>query len=186
MPIDRQGAQVRAGDIEAWLAELGIEPVGRAERDRVTSWDLVLDGRKRFDIRTTLILDPAFAAIVWVHYAPPLNDSFRVSYQKMLRWNDQLPFAKFALGEDQRLVLTAELPARTLDRDELGLALARLLAVCDQLLDESKSWLAGAGAPKKRAPAGEDRAAAPVDEERVSRQIGLFARYAEQLSEFAP
>jgi hypothetical protein len=184
MPIDRHGAQVRAADIESWLAELGIEPAGRAGRDRVTSWDLVLDGRRRFDIRTTLILDPGFAAIVWVHYAPPLNDSFRVSYQKMLRWNDQLPFAKFALGEDQRIVLTAELPARTLDRDELGLALARLLAVCDQLLDESQAWLAGIGTPRKRLPAAEGSKGTP-EEERVSRQLGLFARYAEQLSEFS-
>lgn len=192
MPIDREGATVRATDIEAWLAELAIEPVARAERDRVTSWDLVLDGRKRFDVRATLILDPALAAIIWVHYAPPLNDSFRVSYQKMLRWNDQLPFAKFALGEDQRLVLTAELPARTLDRDELGLALARLLAVCDQLLDESKSWLADSTQPKAKGEAkGEARSGAPSataepGEERVSRQVALFARYADQLSEFAP
>ncbi len=187
MPIDRSAHDISPLDVEQWLTELGIEPVGRAERDGVTSWDLVLDGRLRFDIHVTLILDPALAAIIWVHYAPPLNDSFRVSYQKLLRWNDLYPFTKFALGEDLRLILTAELPARRLDRDELGLALARLLAVCVHLLDESRPWLVDVlPSPRRPKKAAAEGTAAPEPEERVSRQIGLFARYAEQLSEFAP
>ena len=40
--------------------------------------------------------------LLWVHFAPPLNDSFRVSYRQFLRWNDELPFVKFALSADER------------------------------------------------------------------------------------
>jgi hypothetical protein len=166
---DRPAAgSVGAADVERWLAELGIEPLERVDREGVTSWDLVLDGLRRFDVRITLILDPELALIAWVHYAPPLNDLFRRTYRKLLRWNDELPFVKFALGADDRPVLTAELPIRSVDRDELGLTLARLLAICDQLLEESATmiWLGG------RIPDPGDR---------VSRGIGLFARYADRL-----
>ena len=157
-------------DVERWLAELGLVPDERAERDGVASWDFVLDGRRRFDIPVTVILDPALACIVWVHYAPPLTDGFRRSYRKLLRWNDEFPFAKFAVATDERPVLTAELPIRHVDRDELGLTIARLLAMCDQLAEESARWIWLDG---KVPPAGE----------RVSRQVGLFARYAERLAE---
>ncbi|MEX2334104.1 MAG: DUF4265 domain-containing protein, partial [Pseudohongiella sp.] len=49
------------------------------------------------------ILDPSFAAIVWVHFAPPISDMFRKSYRKLLRWNDDYPFAKFGLAADDRI-----------------------------------------------------------------------------------
>jgi len=114
-----------AADVEAWLTELGLEPLERADREGVTSWDLVLDGRRRAALRVTLILDPTLALICWAHYAPPINDSFRKSYRKLLRWNDELPFVKFSVGEDERPLLVAELPIETVDADELGLALAR-------------------------------------------------------------
>ena len=124
----------------------------RAERGGVSSWDLVLDGRVRRDIRVTLILDPSVGLVIWLHYAPALSDGFRKSYRQFLRWNDELPFAKFALSEDERPILTAELPAMTLDRDALGLALARLLAICDLLLDESARWLWPGGRRPRQAP----------------------------------
>ena len=60
---------------------------------------------------------------------------------QLLRWNDELPFIKFAISADERPVLTAELPVATLDRDALGVALARLVTVCDLLLDDSLKWL---------------------------------------------
>jgi hypothetical protein len=157
-------------DVERWLDELAIVPETRVERDSVTAWDLDLDGRRRFAIKVTLILDPALALIAWVHFAPPIGDSFRKSYRRLLRWNDEFPFVKFAIAEDERPILTAELPAERADRDELGLMLARLLAICDQLLEESAAWLWYDG---KVPPAGD----------RVSRQVGLFARYAERLGE---
>lgn len=159
-----------ADQIDRWLADTGIEPLARAEREGAVSWDLVLDGRRRHDIRVTLILDPAFALVGWVHYAPPLADSFRKSYQRFLRWNDELPFAKFALSEDLRPILTSEVPIDRLDAESLGLTLARLLAICDLLLDDSVRWL-WPGA--KRAPMPE----------RPSRQAALLDLYAPELTE---
>ena len=103
MPSADPGAPaVRPADVERWLADLGLEPVERADREGITSWDLVLDGRRRFDLRVTVILDPTLAVIVWAHYAPPINDMFRKSYRSLLRWNDEFPFAKFSVGEDER------------------------------------------------------------------------------------
>jgi len=157
-------------DVEGWLAELAIVPEPRIEREGLTSWDLELDGRRRFGVKVTLILDPTLALIVWVHFAPPIGDSFRKSYRRLLRWNDEFPFAKFAVAEDERPILTAELPIERADRDELGVALARVLAICDQLLEESARWLWYDG----RVPATGDR---------VSRQAALFERYADRLPE---
>ena len=98
----------------------------------------MLDGRKRRGLRVTLILDPQVALIAWVHLAPPLSDNFRKTYRQLLRWNDELPFAKFALTEDDRPILTAETPAPTgLDRDAVGTLVARVLAICDLVHDES-------------------------------------------------
>ncbi len=127
--------------IEAWLAELGIAPTARVDRDAVVAWDLQLDGRRRFDVRFTVILDPALGLITWVHFAPPIGDGLRRSYHRLLRWNDEFPFVKFSLAEDGRPILSTEIPLQILDRDELGVALARSLAICDSLLEESAGWL---------------------------------------------
>ncbi|HYM84375.1 MAG TPA: YbjN domain-containing protein [Candidatus Dormibacteraeota bacterium] len=172
-PAERGRAAVTPTDIERWLAELGLAPSARVEREGVTSWDLELDGRRRFDIPVTVILDPTLALIVWVHFAPPIGDQFRKSYRRLLRWNDEFPFVKFAVAEDERPILTAELPLAGLDRDVVGLALARVLAICDQLLEEAAGWLWIGG----RIPAAGDR---------VSRQVSLFARYADRLAELSP
>lgn len=115
-------------------------PVERADRDGVHSWDLLLDGRVRRGVRLTLILAPGLALLAWVHYAPPLTDAIRRTYRQMLRWNDELPLVKFALGDEERPVLTSELAAQAISRDSLGLTIARLLAVCDLLYTESKVW----------------------------------------------
>ena len=121
----------------------------------------------------TLILDPALALIAWVHFAPPIGDAYRKSYRKLLRWNDEFPFAKFAVAEDDRPILTAELAVERVDRDELGLTLARLLAICDQLLEESAAWIWYGGR-------------IPAQGERTCRNLGLFSRYAERLGELGP
>ena len=63
---------------------------------------------------------PALALIVWVHFAPPIVDSFRMSYRKLLRWNDEYPFAKFALATDERPILTSELPIALLSVRRAG------------------------------------------------------------------
>jgi hypothetical protein len=161
---------VRPADVERWLVELGVAAGARADREGVTSWDLRLDGRRRFDLPITLILDPQLALICWVHFAPPIGDAFRKSYRQLLRWNDEFPFAKFSLAEDERPILASELPIRTLDRDELGLALARSLAISDRLLEESAAWIWTGG----RIPAQGDR---------PSRGAHLIERYAARMGE---
>src|SRR5687768_4325723 len=170
MPPPDQARSVGPADVERWLDELGLHPDDRSDREGVTSWDLRLDGRRRFDLPVTLILDPELALICWVHYAPPIGDAFRKSYRRLLRWNDEFPFAKFSLAEDERPILASELPIRTLDRDELGLALARALAISDQLLEESAAWIWVGGA-------------IPDTSGRTSRGEGLMARYAERMPE---
>jgi hypothetical protein len=119
----------------------------------------------------TLILDPALALIAWAHFAPPISDGFRRSYRLLLRWNDELPFVKFSIGEDERPLLTAELPVAGLDRDALGLALARLLAVADRLHAQAAPWLTAGGWRPIRPGAARDAGAA------------LLARYAGELAE---
>lgn len=170
MPSSESGAAVRPTDVERWLGELGLEPLDRADRDGVTSWDLRLDGRRRFDLPVTLILDPSLALIAWVHFAPPIGDAFRKSFRKLLRWNDEFPFVKFSLAEDERPVLATELPLAAVGRDELGLALVRSLLIADQLLEESASWLWIGGR-------------IPDQGDRVGRNEALIARFSGRLGE---
>lgn len=164
-------------DVERWLTDLGLEPVDRAERDGITSWDLVLDGRRRFDLRVTVILDPSLALICWAHFAPPINDLFRKSYRKLLRWNDEFPFAKFSVGEDERPLLAVELPLNGLDADDadaLGLALARIVGIADRLLEASRDWLWVGGRM-------------PDQSGRTPRNVTFLARFEGRLVElFAP
>ena len=163
---------LEAATVDAWLAELELEAIDRGERDGVTSWDLRLDGLRRADVRLTIILEPGSVMLLWVHFAPPLNDSFRVSYRQFLRWNDELPFVKFALSADDRPVLTSELSVEGLDIDAFGVGICRLLAVCDLTLERSVVWLY----PGRKSPP-------PLG--RPSRAALLFERYAEQLGELS-
>jgi hypothetical protein len=161
---------VRPADVERWLADLGLEPLARADRDGVTSWDLRLDGRRRFDLPVTLILDPALALICWVHFAPPIMDAYRKSYRKLLRWNDEYPFAKFSLAEDDRPILATEIALEAATEDQLGAAIARSLLIADQLLEESASWLWIGGR-------------IPDQSQRVSRGAALIERFAARFPE---
>jgi hypothetical protein len=162
---------VRAEDIERWLGDLGLEPLQRAEREGITAWDIDLDGRRRFDLRTTLILDPALGLICWAHLAPPIGDGLRKAYRLLLQWNDEFPFAKFSLAADGRPVLAVELPGRFLDQKELGLALARIAGIADRLLEQTAGWLWIGG----RIPSGYA--------ERTPRNGELLATYAPSLPE---
>ncbi len=163
-------------DVEAWLDELGLEPLERADREGVASWDLILDGRRRARLRITVILDPGLALICWAHYAPPINDGFRRSYRRLLRWNDELPFVKFSVGEDERPLLVAEIPPATASRDVLGLALARQLAVADRFHEETVEWLtAGGWSAAGPAPRAEGEAPRPGE--------ALLTRYESDLAE---
>ena len=175
MPSADPGAPaLRPADVERWLSDLGLEPVDRGERDGIASWDLVLDGRRRFDLRVTIILDPTLALICWAQFAPPINDMFRKSYRKLLRWNDELPFAKFAVSDDERPLLTIELPIADAPvpptEDPLGLALARIVGIADRLLEESADWLWFGGK-------------IPDQSARTPRNGALLARYEGRLGE---
>jgi hypothetical protein len=170
MPSADPGAHaVRPADVERWFVELGLEPLERADREGITSWDLLLDGRRRHDLRVTVILDPSLAIIVFAHYAPPIADMFRKSYRRLLRWNDEFPLVKFSIGEDERPLLAVELPIGTGDANGFGAAIGRILDVADALFDESRDWLATDG----REPAE------PAD--RVPRNASFLARYGGRL-----
>ena len=170
MSIAPRASAAAPADVEAWLAELGLVPLERADREGVTSWDLRLDGRRRAALRVTVILDPAFALICWAHYAPPINDMFRKSYRKLLRWNDAFPFAKFGLTEDERPLLMSELPIDTVDAGAVGLALARTIGIADRLFDETVPWLWIGGRK-------------PDQSKRTTRNARLLAEYAEVLAD---
>src|SRR4051794_18213672 len=165
-------ADVRPADVEGWLRDLELRPLERVDRDGVVAWDLDLDGRRRFALRVTLILDPALGLVCWAHYAPPIGDAFRKSYRKLLRWNDEFPFVKFSLAEDDRPILATELALETADRDELGAAIARSLLIADQLLEEAAGWLWIGGR-------------IPDQSGRVSRGAALIERYAARFPELA-
>ncbi len=173
MSIVPPASSVTADDVAAWLTELGLVPLERADREGVTSWDLVLDGRRRAALRVTLILDPSLALICWAHFAPPINDSFRKSYRKLLRWNDELPFIKFVVSEDERPVLVAEIPAALAERDALGVALARQLAVADRFHAEAGEWLKAGAWSMDPPPAAR----------RNGPGVRLMVRYAGELAE---
>ncbi len=127
--------------VEGWLHDLGLEPGARVEREGIVAWDVALDGRRRRDLRATVILDPAVGAIVWAHLAPPLGDGLRKAYRTLLRWNDEFPLAKFSVADDGRPILAVEIPGRWLDGDELGLALARVALIADAIFEETRGWL---------------------------------------------
>jgi len=162
---------VSPATVEGWLRDLGLEPLATVEREGITAWDVALDGRRRRDLRATLILDPAIGAIVWAHLAPPLGDGLRKAYRSLLRWNDEFPLAKFSVADDGRPILAVEIPTRWLGADELGLALARIALIADAIFEETRGWLWIGG----RVPDGYE--ARPV------RTQGLLDRFAGELGE---
>jgi hypothetical protein len=171
MSDTRSGAPTGAADLERWLRELGIDPGERSEREGLAAWDVVLDGRRRHDLRVTVILDPSLGAIVWAHLAPPIGDALRKTYRLLLRWNDEFPLAKLSVANDGRPILAVEIPARWLDADELGLALARVIAVADRIFDDTRPWLWIGGRP----PDGYA--------DRPARSEALLVRYGDRLGE---
>lgn len=174
MPGRKRTASTAAIDpvaVEGWLRDLGLEPGPRAEREGIVAWDVTLDGRRRRDLRATIILDPTIGAIVWGHLAPPLGDGLRKAYRTLLRWNEDFPLAKFSVADDGRPILAVEIPARWVDSDELGLALARVAGIADRVFDETRGWLWIGG----RVPDGYAA--------RAGRTESLLRRFAPRLAE---
>ena len=163
--------------IDEWLAQFGLAAVERVEREGATSWDVVLDGRKRRGLRVTLILVPEVALIAWAHLAPPISDNFRKTYRQLLRWNDELPFAKFAVSQDERPILTMELPlSGGLDADVVGRLLARALAISDLVHDDSMDMM---GELRRR------HARVTAESEPNPAGVALLERYAADLEEIS-
>ena len=162
-----------ATEIDRWLGELGLTPVDTAERDGAHSWDLVLDGRRRRALRVTLILDPDVALVAWVHFAPPMTDNYRKAYRQFLRWNDELPFAKFAISEDERPILTAEVPVAGIDRRAVGALIARVLAIADLVHEPTMALINELSRTQTKLAVDE---ADPAG-------VALLERYAESLAE---
>jgi len=168
--VEERTQRVSLQTVESWLRDLGLKPLQSADRDGIRSWDIVIDGRVRLGVPMTLILDPSVGLVAWAQYAPPLADSLRKVYRQLLSWNDELPFVKFAIGEDGQPVLSDEVASANLTRDAVGLTIARLVAVCDLLYPESARWVDRVA--KQDAAAGDAG-------------IRLLERYADQLREFS-
>lgn len=153
--------------VEGWLRGMGLAPGKARSRDGVSSWDLRVDGRKRTGIPMTVMLLPDVGCVVWVPFAPPLTDEFRKSYRRLLRWNEEYPFVKFGVTEDERPVMGVEVAQANLGEESLGEALARCIAMCDHLADETTKW-------RGRIPAWRGRA---------SRGTRLLDRFEDRLGE---
>ncbi len=133
--------------LDAWLSELGLEviaAVGQVGESAYTR-DLILDGERRFDMRTTVAWVDGVGLSIWAYYGLEAMEVPKRVFHRMLRANYEYPFVKFALTDDDRPMLLAELPAAGLDRDALGRALTAVTVVADRLLEETASAVADRG-----------------------------------------
>ena len=162
-------------EIDGWLRDLGLEVVGSSgsAADPAFSRDIVLDGRRRFDLRVTVAWVAGIGCSLWAYYGLEAMEIPKRLYARMLRANFDYPYVKFALTDDDRPMLMTELPAAALDRDELGRALARLLVVADRLLEETANAVA-------------DRGILPDWSDRVGRNPQLLAAYARDVESTMP
>lgn len=180
MSVERAGGRITldaegAPPLDAWLAQLGVEVVGASggAGDAALSRDVVLDGERRFDLRVTVAWVAGVGWSLWGYYGQEAMEIPRRVYLRMLRANFDYPFVKFAMTEDDRPMLISELPARGVDRDELGRALTRLVIVADRLLEET-------------APAVADRGALPDWGGREGRNPELLEAHRAEVEEIMP
>jgi hypothetical protein len=133
--------------LDQWLSELGLEVVGGTggPMDAAFSRDVVIDGRRRFDLRVTVAWVDGLGCSLWAYYGLEAMEIPRRTLHRMLRANFDYPLVKFAVTDDDRPMLMTELPAGATDRDELGRGLARLAIVADRLLDETAAAVADRG-----------------------------------------
>ena len=164
-----------APPIDRWLAQLGLEVVGSSGEPGgpALSRDLLLDGRRRYDLRVTVAWVAGVGCSVWAYYGLEAMEIPKRIYARMLRANFDYPFVKFAMTDDDRPMLMTELPSAALDRDELGRSLARLAIVADRLLEETAAAVA-------------DRGLLPDWGERTSRNPDLLATYGPEVESAMP
>ncbi|HEX5038999.1 MAG TPA: hypothetical protein VFW95_02555 [Candidatus Limnocylindria bacterium] len=161
--------------IDSWLAELGLEAVDAADSPggEALSRDLVLDGRRRLDLRVTVAWVAGVGCSLWAYYGLEAMEIPKRVFGRMLRANFEYPFVKFAMTDDDRPMLMTELPTVAFDRDELGRGLARLVIVADRLLEETASAVA-------------DRGVLPDWSGRERRNAALLERYGPEVEGTMP
>jgi hypothetical protein len=164
-----------APPLDRWIDELGLEVVASVgdARGRAVSRDVVLDGRRRFDLRVTIAWVAGIGCSLWAYYGFEAMEIPKRVYARMLRANFDYPYVKFALTDDDRPMLMTELPTAALDRDELGRGLVRLAIVGDRLLDETAAAVA-------------DRGQLPDWSGRTSRNGPLLEAYAAEVESAMP
>jgi len=161
--------------IDRLLGELGLEVVGAGDGPdgRSLSRDIILDGRRRFDLRVTVAWVAGIGCSLWAYYGLEAMEIPKRVYGRMLRANFDYPYVKFAITDDERPMLMTELPTVAIDRDELGRGLARLAIVADRLLDSTAAAVA-------------DRAILPDWSGRESRNAALLATYGPDVESAMP
>jgi hypothetical protein len=164
-----------APPLDRLLAELGVEVIDAsgADGDPAITRDVVLDGLRRFDLRTTVAWVDGVGASLWAYYGLEAMEIPKRIYARMLRANFDYPFVKFAMTDDDRPMLMTELPTAAVDRDELGRGLVRLTVVADRLLEET-------------APAVADRGVLPDWSGRTSRNAALTEAYRAEVESVMP
>jgi hypothetical protein len=164
-----------APPIDAWLDELDVEVVASTgdPTGQALSRDVVLDGRRRYDLRVTVAWVAGVGCSLWAYYGFEGMEIPKRVYARMLRVNFDYAYVKFALTEDDRPMLMTELPTAALDRDELGRGLVRLAIVADRLVDETAVAVA-------------DRGLLPDWSGRTSRNPALFEAYAAEVESAMP
>lgn len=161
--------------IDRLLDELGLEIVGGADgpEGHSLSRDVIIDGRRRFDLRVTVAWVAGIGCSLWAYYGLEAMEIPKGVYGRMLRANFDYAHVKFAVTDDDRPMLMTELPTAVVDRDELGRGLARLAIVADRLLDDTAAAVA-------------DRGVVPDWSGRASRNPALLERYAAEVEAAMP
>jgi hypothetical protein len=136
-----------APPIDRWLRDLGLEIVGSSAdpSGQAVSHDVIVDGRRRFDLRVTVAWVAGVGCSLWAYYGLEAMEIPKRTYARMLRANFDYPFVKFAMTDDDRPMLMSELPPGALDRAELGRGIVRLAIVADRLLEETAHAVADRG-----------------------------------------
>jgi hypothetical protein len=161
--------------LDEWLTQLGVEVVDGSggPGDPAFSRDVIIDGERRFGMRGTVAWGAGVCLSLLADYGQEAMEIPRRVLHAMLRANFDQPMVKFAMTDDDRPMLMAELPLAAVNREELGRGLARLAIVADRLLEET----AGAVA---------DRGQLPDWSGRIGRNPQLLASFGSEVQALMP